>query len=303
MSWRNGGIGRWGWRGALVALALLAPLPGLAQERPVVAAVNYPLAWMAERLGGDAVEVLFPVPPGRDPAFWRPGVADIATIQQAQVIALNGAGFAAWTDRASLPRAATVDTSAGFADAFIATDSVTHSHGAEGAHSHEATASFTWLDFDLAARQATALADAMTRRLPALEGRIAEGLAAVQADLSALDAAAMAAGAALRGTPIVASHPRYQYFARAYGLDIRALDWATGEMPDDAQWAALAALRDETGAGLFIWEAAPADAAAARLAEAGLTGVVFPPLAERPAAGDFASVMADSIAALAAAGS
>ena len=34
----------------------------------VVAAVNYPLAYMAERIGGDEVEVRFPAPPDVDPA-------------------------------------------------------------------------------------------------------------------------------------------------------------------------------------------------------------------------------------------
>ena len=38
-----------------------------------VYAVNYPLAYFAERLGGDDVEVVLPVPAGEDPAFWAPG--------------------------------------------------------------------------------------------------------------------------------------------------------------------------------------------------------------------------------------
>ena len=37
-----------------------------------VYAVNYPLAYFAERIGGDDVVVHFPVPAGDDPAFWSP---------------------------------------------------------------------------------------------------------------------------------------------------------------------------------------------------------------------------------------
>jgi zinc transport system substrate-binding protein len=278
-----------------ICLSLVAGVAS-AQDRPVVATVNYPLAWMAERLGGDAVEVLFPVPEGRDPSFWRPGLSEIAAIQQADLIALNGAGFATWTTRTSLPRSRLVDTSAGFSDAYIATQSVTHSHGADGEHSHTGTASYTWLDFAQAAQQAEALAAAMQRRMPELTDQIDAALPAVLADLAALDAEARNALTALQGTTILATHPRYQYFARAYGLDITSLEWDAGAMPDDAQWADLKAVADKTGASLLIWEAAPPAAALDRAHEMGLASVVFSPLATRPANGDFLSVMRGQIA-------
>ncbi|MBW4982710.1 metal ABC transporter substrate-binding protein [Mameliella sp. CS4] len=280
------------------ALAVLAGA-ATAQERPVVATVNYPLAWMADRLGGDAIEVLFPVPDGRDPSFWRPGLSDIAAIQQADLIALNGAGFATWTTRASLPRSRLVDTSAKLSAAFIATQSVSHSHGEDGAHSHTGTASYTWLDFELAAGQAEALAAAMQRRMPDLRNRVEERLPSLLADLAALDTQARDALATLQGTTIIATHPRYQYFARAYGLDIAALEWEAGALPDEAQWQDLQDMVAETGASLLIWEAEPPQEAKERAAGMGLASIVFAPLATRPASGDFASVMRAQIEALA----
>ncbi|WP_420326539.1 metal ABC transporter substrate-binding protein [Mameliella sp.] len=280
------------------ALAVLAGAAS-AQDRPVVATVNYPLAWMAERLGGDAIEVLFPVPEGRDPSFWRPGLSDIAAIQQADLIALNGAGFAAWTTRASLPRSRLIDTSSDLSGAFIATQSVTHSHGEDGEHSHTGTASYTWLDFELAAGQAQALAAAMQRRMPGLSDQVAETLPALLADLDALDSHAREALAALQGTTIIATHPRYQYFARAYGLDIAALEWEAGAMPDEAQWQDLQNMVTDTGATLLIWEAEPPREARDRAAEMGLASVIFAPLASRPASGDFTSVMRAQITDLA----
>ena len=280
------------------ALAVLAGA-ATAQERPVVATVNYPLAWMADRLGGDAIEVLFPVPDGRDPSFWRPGLSDIAAIQQADLIALNGAGFATWTTRASLPRSRLVDTSAKLSAAFIATQSVSHSHGEDGAHSHTGTASYTWLDFELAAGQAEALAAAMQRRMPDLRNRVEERLPSLLADLTALDTQARDALATLQGTTIIATHPRYQYFARAYGLDIAALEWEAGALPDEAQWQDLQDMVAETGASLLIWEAEPPQEAKERAAGMGLASIVFAPLATGPASGDFASVMRAQIEALA----
>ena len=80
-------------RTALILLSSTAALPLAAQDRPVVAADNYPLAYFAERLGSGNVEVLFLVPAKTDPSLWRPGISDIAAIQGADVIALNGADF------------------------------------------------------------------------------------------------------------------------------------------------------------------------------------------------------------------
>lgn len=281
----------------LVLSVLAAPLA--AQDRPVVAAVNYPLAWMAERLGGDAVEVLFAVPEDRDPGLWRPGLAEIAAIQQADLIALNGAGFAAWVTKASLPRSRVVDTSAAFRGALIATESLTHSHGGDGEHSHTGTASYTWLDPMQAAAQAAALAAAMERRLPEIADTVTANLPGLVKDLSRLDAALREALAPLKGTTVLTTHPRYQYLARAYGFQTEALEWDAGAAPDDAQWLALADLQRKTGASVLVWEARPPTAALTRAREMGLRPIVFPPLANRPASGDFLSAMQDTLSALA----
>jgi zinc transport system substrate-binding protein len=283
-----------------LALAALLATPAAAQDAPaVVATVTYPLAHFAERLAGtDPVTVLFAVPADRDPAFWRPGVADISAIQSADLIALNGAGFADWVARASLPRARVVDTSGRFADDLIRTESVTHSHGADGEHSHTGTASFTWLDFAQAAIQADSLAIAMERRIPAVAAGLPARRAELEADLMALDARAREIGAGLAGVTLIATHPRYQYFARAYGLDVVSLEWDAGAIPEEAQWQALADLMADSGARALIWEATPPEEARARAADMGLAQVVFPPLANRPAEGDFFSVMGASLVAL-----
>lgn len=278
-----------------VLLLTLVALSAVAQDRPVVTTASYPLAYFAERLTGEAADVVFPVPAGSDPSFWRPAIPDIAAIQAADLIVLNGAGFAAWTTKVSLPRSRTVDTSAGFADRFIATETVTHSHGAEGAHSHTGTASYTWMDFALAARQAEALAAALTRRMPEAQAGIDAALDELRTDLSALDAKAARIGTEAQGLSAIASHPRYQYFARAYGLDLSAVDWDAREEVGEDQWEALAVQVAKTGATLFIWEAEPAQPVRQRLQAMGVVDVVFPPLANAPNAEDFVSSMSSSL--------
>ena len=124
--------------------------------------VNYPLKYFAERIGGDHVKVEFPVSADVDPAYWNPDLADISAYQKADLILLNGAGYAKWMAKVSLPRSKIVDTSRQFKDRYITTKEVmTHSHGAAGEHAHEDLAFTTWLDFELAARQAKAIAEAI----------------------------------------------------------------------------------------------------------------------------------------------
>lgn len=158
-------------KGALSAARSLLAAPLAAQDRPQVVAVSHPLGYVAERLAGDAAEVVYPVPEGADLSFWRPGIAEIGLIQAADLIVLNGAGFAAWVERASLPGARQVDTSAAFSDRYVATESVTHGHGADGEHSHAGTSSYTWLDFEQAARQVEAESPAS----PTTAGRSSPG--------------------------------------------------------------------------------------------------------------------------------
>ena len=282
-------------------MALLVAATASAEDRPRIVAVNYAIQSMAERLVGDAAEVVMPVPEGVDPSFWRPSIADISMIQSSDLILLNGAGFATWIDRVSLPRSKVVNTSAGFSLEYITTRSITHSHGDGGEHSHEGTASYVWLDPVLAAMQAEAIAAALTARSLAPEGEVESRLAALRADLESLDEEARAALSKAQNTRFIATHPRYHYLARAYGLSIDYLEWEAGAAPDADQLADLQARVADSGATVLIWEADPPQAALEATADLGLTNVTVAPLAQAAPKGAFLEAMAGSLAALAAA--
>ncbi len=133
----------------------------------LVYVVNYPLQYFAQRIGGDRIDVRFPAPADIDPAFWSPDGEDIAGFQRADLIFLNGAGYAAWVSRATLPQSKLVDTSAAFEDQLIPVESaITHTHGPEGAHSHGRIAFTVWLDATLALEQARAVRDALLEADP-----------------------------------------------------------------------------------------------------------------------------------------
>jgi len=286
----------------LVAMILFGfASAAMAQDRPRVVVVNYALQYFAERLLDDTAEVVFLAPRGTDPSFWRPSISDISTVQAADLILLNGAGFASWVDRVSLPRSRLVNTSKDIEGVFIVTESITHSHGDGGEHSHEGLASYTWLDPMLAIAQAEAIATAVVRRGLAQAEEIEPRLDALRADLTDLDASAQAALDTADGIAIIATHPRYQYFARRYGLSLTSLEWEAGAAPTDDERADLQALVEQTGAKLLLWEAEPPQTAIKNATGLGLASVVFDPLAQTPADQSFMDVFSQAVADLSAA--
>ena len=115
------------------AVAVLAALPAAAGEKVTVYTVSYPLQYFTERIGGGAVEVVFPAPADVDPAWWMPDADTVAAYQRADLIILNGANYAKWTGKVTLPRGKMVNTSSKFREEYITSDKeTTHSHGPGG---------------------------------------------------------------------------------------------------------------------------------------------------------------------------
>ncbi|MEO1549808.1 MAG: metal ABC transporter substrate-binding protein [Pseudomonadota bacterium] len=223
----------------ILGLGLSSNTAALAAER-TIAVVSAHLGDFAQRLGGDGVEVYFPVTGDRDPALWRPSVAEIGAIQSADLILLNGAEFARWTKRTSLPRARVVDTGRSLADRFIVTQgAITHSHGGDEAHSHDGIAPQLWLDFAQAQTQAEAVAASLSQRLGLDITAAAQGLSQ---DLAALDARAKAvvAGADM----VLGAGPGFEYFLRAYAqrsatvADVAGMEAALADLTEEARASA-----------------------------------------------------------------
>lgn len=269
---------------------------------PSVYTVNYPLAWAAAELAGNAAEVVFPAPADIDPAFWEPELDAVAGYQAADVILLNGAGYAKWVDRVSVPQNRTVDTSTAFSDEFIVVESgPVHSHGPEGEHSHGERAFTTWLDLAQFAQQVDATADALSGVLPERSESIEAQHLALSAALKRWDMELQAIGEQLDGAPLLYSHPVYQYLQRRYGLNGVALHWEPDQTPGERDWAELDGILARHPARLMLWEDEPTAETREGLTQRGIAVVVFRPLGNRPEAGDFASVMQENIEQLMAA--
>ncbi len=299
---RNCARGRTRRSTGALALAVLLACSGSDDEktpgvdvsalRLSIYVVNYPLEYFAERIGGEHVEVSLPAPDAVDSAFWTPSPEVIIAYQNADLILENGAGYARWTQHATLPRASRVDTSAVFRDRLIRREGgATHAHGPAGEHSHRGTAFTTWLDPTLALEQARAIAEALIRVSPEAEDDFRGGLSALEADLVELDRWFAAALAPWSGEALLFSHPVYRYLARRYRLDGRSLHWEPGVMPEPATWRELEAMLDDQPAHTMVFEGEPHPEAEARLRSWGVRTIVFTPGGSRPESGDWLSLM------------
>lgn len=64
-----------------------------------ITASFYPLAFMAGQIGGEYVDVVTVTPAGEEPHDYEPTARQIATIQESDILILNGGGFEAWGER------------------------------------------------------------------------------------------------------------------------------------------------------------------------------------------------------------
>ncbi len=265
-------------------------------DRLTVYVVNYPLKYFAERIAGEHATVILPAPAGKDPAFWMPDAKTIADYQQADLILLNGANYAKWINKVALPQFRLVDTSANFKDRYIKMSNVmTHTHGPTGEHAHAGVAFTTWLDFDLAAQQAKAIASALSRKKPAPRDMFQSNYAALEKDLAKLDREIKQIVAKNPELPLIASHPVYDYLTRRYRLNLKSVHWEPHQVPDRNQWGELQVVLKRHPAQWMIWEGEPLPATVAILKSSGIQSMVFNPSANVPKQGDFLSVMRENV--------
>ena len=281
---------------ALGGTTSLSPAGSKASGRLTIYTVNYPLAYFAERIAGEHADVIFPATANEDPAYWMPDAKTISAYQKADLILLNGADYASWVTKVSLPRFRMVNTSRGFTSQLIrTTEAVTHSHGPEGKHEHRSYAFTTWIDFTQAAQQAKAVMESLNRKRPELQLTFQKNYDRLANDLQALDRDIKEIVSKKQRQPFIASHPVYQYFTRRYGLNVQSVHWEPDQAPSRKQWSALKSMRRSHRARWMIWEGEPVRETAEQLKSMGLDSVVFDPCGNVPEKGDFMRVMRENV--------
>jgi len=258
--------------------------------------VNYPLKYFARRIAGEKAKVLFPAPAEGDPAFWTPDKQTILAYQQADLILLNGATYAKWVAKATLPQSKMVNTSAGFKDSYIVIkEDVVHTHGPGGMHSHAGTDFNTWVDPQQAILQASVVRDALSKLIPEHAALFQQNFNALKQDLQDLDADLKKVMSGYNKQPLVASHPVYNYLARHCGWNLKSMHWEPDEMPDETEWKKLDKLIEEHAAKWMIWEGSPKEEIVEKLKQHGVGSAIFDPCGNAPARGDYMEVMRQNV--------
>ncbi|WP_298865703.1 metal ABC transporter substrate-binding protein [uncultured Gimesia sp.] len=266
----------------------------LAEEKqsPVIVVVNYPLEFIVKSLVGPDVKVLNPVPPGSDPETWFPNDEIIQTIQEADLIVTNGANFADWVKKLSLPRSKVLKTSIFLKEDLITVpDYEVHSHGSGGAHSHAGTVAFFWLDPALLARQADAIGKKLIQLLPREKESITENLKNLKDSLEPLNLKLDQLRSKYPGLHWFSQRPVYQYLTRRADWTVHHLHWKKNTKPNESTWETMKTIQELHKVPFMIWEQKPDKKLLNEFQQRGVSSFVLNPLTAKPARGDYLTEM------------
>jgi zinc transport system substrate-binding protein len=252
---------------------------GSTGGRVSVAAAFYPLAYAAERIGGDQVAVRNLTPPGAEPHDVELSARDVERIRVARVVLYLGSGFQPNFERA-------VDGADGKKLDLL--QGLNLISGDDGVDPH------VWLDPLRYAEQARRIGDALERPAQAFVAR-----------LGVLDTDFERGLARCARKEIITSHAAFGYLADRYGLEQIALTGLTPEAePTARDLERIVREVEDSGATTVFFETLVSPRLAETVArEAGAKTAVLNPLEgltdeQLDAGKDYFSVMRENLATL-----
>ncbi|MCP4810318.1 MAG: zinc ABC transporter substrate-binding protein [Proteobacteria bacterium] len=220
-----------------------------------IVTTDWPTHYLVERLGADSVDATCILPAGESADTWQPSGDVVASLNDADLILTNGAGYAAWMKTASLPVTKVVELSSGVD--LIELDGQTHSHGTEGEHSHGGLDPHTWMDPNQYLTQAGVVRAVLTVHRPDRATEFEARLTLLEVDLSVLDGQLAAATRDLAGVSIAQNHPAFNYLGRRYEVPLTTVEMSPTEVADV-----------HLHESVILWEEAPTDEVKATLLDA-----------------------------------
>lgn len=232
-------------RSALAASLALLSLPLTARAQTPTAAPLKVIATFSvlgdliQAVGGDAIQLTTLIGPGVDAHTYDPSPADLALLEQADVIVENGLEFEPWLDNF-------LDSTSFQGERIVASDGITPRHADEDGHEHEEDAEdhdeeghedeahheeghahgendpHIWHSVPNAIVMVENIRDGLLAADPDRAAVYEANAEAKIADLHALDAWVKEQVAALPEDrrKLVTSHDTFGYFANTYGFEI-----------------------------------------------------------------------------------
>ncbi|MGQ9497198.1 MAG: metal ABC transporter substrate-binding protein [Desulfotomaculales bacterium] len=264
-----------------------------ANERVTTVATIFPLADIAQNIGGDFVETVTLVPPGASPHTFEPTPAQMKEVARANLIIRVGAGLDDWVTGLFATNNAAVHVVAVEAVGTDVLPYVPEEGAGDGearqpgdAHGHGSSSStpvdpHVWLDPVLVRDKiAPAIAAALCRIAPQYREEFEANLQKYQGHLTELDGEIRAQLAGLKGASFIALHGAWQYFGRRYHLgDILSVHSSPAKEPSSRWIAALIDACRQAGVKAVLAEPQISPQAVEVIAgETGLPLVVLDPL-------------------------
>jgi zinc transport system substrate-binding protein len=276
-----------------------AAASGFHDGRLTVVTAFYPLQFLSERIGGDAVTVTNLTKPGAEPHDVELNPRQVGQIADAG-LAVYLHGFQPAVDDAVAQEAAgrSFDASSVVTLLPITDDG----KGAPGEQAESAAGRdpHVWLDPVRFATIADRLAARLGRADPAHAADYTARATGVHTELAALDAAYADKLMACRRRELVTSHSAFHYLADRYHLTQIGITGISPEAePSPQRLARVAAEARATGTTTIFFERLVSPKVAETIARTvGARTAVLDPLEGRPESGDYFSVMRDNLAAL-----
>jgi zinc transport system substrate-binding protein len=252
-----------------------------------VVASFYPLAYAAQRVGGDAVTVTNLTPPGVEPHDLELAPEVLELIASADVVVYLSGGFQPVVEEAVEAEATGVTV-----DVARRSDASSDDSGATEGDPH------IWLDSALYADIVDGLATALVETRAADAETFRANARELEAQLDELAGAFRLGLAECETRTMITNHAAFGYLAAAYDLDQQAISGSSPESePDPARIAELVKVARDTGATtIFAEDLLSAEVAEILAAEAGLGTALLSPLeglteAQIAAGDDYLSVM------------
>jgi zinc transport system substrate-binding protein len=244
-----------------------------------VVAGFYPLAYAAEQVGGDAVEVINLTPPGGEAHDLELSPQQVADVNEADLV-LYIPGFQPALDEAIAQGAA--GRALNVTEALTLLPAEDHAHEGEADHAHDESA----LDGDphvwLNPLNMATIGDEIAARLSTLSpaGPFAEGAAALTTAMNALNDEWAQGTAECRSRDLVVSHEAFGYLAQQYDFaQIGIAGLSPDAEPSPARIAEVADLVRDRGVTTIYYETLVDPSVAETLAaETGATTAILDPL-------------------------
>nr|BFE75794.1 zinc ABC transporter substrate-binding protein [Actinoplanes digitatis] len=266
----------------------------------------YPLRFLGERIGGDAVAVTDLTKPGAEPHDVELYPRQVGEISDAGLV-LYLKGFQPAVDQAVAQEATGRALDAGSVVELLAADAHEDEHGHEpGEHEHAegGTDPHVWLDPVRFAAVADRLAERLAQADPARADAYRARAAALHAQLDALDAEFATRLRTCERREFITSHTAFRYLADRYGLTEVGITGVSPESePSPRHLVHVAEQARATGATTIFFETLVSPKVADTIArEVGARTAVLDPLEgiTEPGA-DYFSVMRGNLSALTAA--